>query len=96
MPCYTNQTATVDFGKNTDVVLLDAALEYLGISRYSCNFNRETGLLTLRGVSTDLATIKRAYSEQVVEQTAKRNGWSLTWTVNANGNKQAEVSRANR
>lgn len=96
MPCYTNQTATVQFGKNTDTVLLDAALTQIGIRPYSANFNRETGTLTLRGVTADVETIKRAYSEQVIEQTAKRNGWQLQWTVNASGNRQAEVIRASR
>lgn len=93
MPCYTNQTATVLFGKNTDPELLKLAMQSLSLDY---TFDRATGQLTYNTRWAEIGEIKRAYSEQVLIQTAKRNGWALTWTVNANGNKQAEVSRASR
>ena len=59
-------------------------------------FDRATGELTFNSRWAEIGEIKRAYSEQVVTQTAQRNGWSLKWTVNASGNRQAEVLRASR
>lgn len=95
MPCYTNQVATVRFGKNTDAELLRIALQSQGISAQNYTFNRETGeLTTFRAVN--LSQLKQAYSEQVIIQTAKRNGWELQWSVNKSGNRQAEVIRATR
>lgn len=96
MPCYTNQVATVEFGKNTDAELLRQALYSLGITADNYIFNRETGRLTYRENLADLGTIKRAYSEQVVTATAKRNGWALQWSVNASGNRVAQVERLSR
>jgi len=94
MPCYTNQVATVELGTKTDAELLRAALESIGVRGYS--FDRATGRLTMRGVEAPIEMVKRAYSEAVVTQTAKRNGWQLNWTVNASGNRQAEVLRVIR
>jgi hypothetical protein len=95
MPCYTNQTATVQFGKNTDAELLRLALASQGLTADNYIFNRESGeLTTFRAVN--LSALKQAYSEQVITQTAKRNGWQLQWTVNASGNRQAEVLRVSR
>lgn len=97
MPCYTQSSATVQFGKNTDTEILRLALASLGISSASYAFNSATGeLTTFRASKYDLAAIKRAYSEQVVIATAKKNGWQLQWSTNANGNRQAEVIRATR
>ena len=93
MPCYTNQTATVLFGKNTDPELLQMAMQSLSIDY---TFDRATGQLTYNTRWAEISEIKRAYSEQVITQTAKRNGWSLAWSVNASGNRQAEVQRASR
>lgn len=93
MPCYTNQTATVQFGKNTDPDLLKQAMQSLSLDY---TFDRATGQLTFNTRWAEIGEIKRAYSEQVITQTAKRNGWSLSWSVNASGNRQAEVQRASR
>ena len=93
MPCYTNQTATVLFGKNTDPELLKLAMRELALDY---TFDRATGELTFNSRWAEIGEVKRAYSEQVVTQTAQRNGWSLKWTVNASGNRQAEVLRASR
>ena len=95
MPCYTNQTATVQFGKNTDAELLRLALLAQGLTADNYTFDRVTGeLTTFRAVN--LSALKQAYSEQVITQTAQRNGWELQWTVNKSGNRQAEVIRASR
>lgn len=97
MPCYTNQTATVELGKNTDAELLRLALASLGVSASNYVFDSKTGkLTTFRAISGDLAAVKRAYSEQVVEKTAKQNGWKLEWSVNASGNRVAQVERISR
>jgi len=96
MPCYTVSTATVQFGKNTDAELLRLALRSLGLSADNYVFNRETGALTYRSYVGDLATIKRAYSEQVVNASAKKNGWSVNWKTNAAGNRVADVERVSR
>ena len=96
MPCYTNQVATVEFGKNTDAELLRLAMNSLGVFAESYIFDRTSGRLTFNENQTDIASIKRAYSEQVITQTAKRNGWQLQWTVNASGNKTAQVLRVSR
>lgn len=107
MPCYTNQVSTVEFGKNTDLALMEKAMLAIGETIYSRGVNQldafavrfKDGRLEYDANKfslADVANLKRAYSEQVLIQTAKRNGWALTWTVNVNGNKQAEVSRASR
>lgn len=95
MPCYTNQVATVQFGKNTDAELLRQALYVQGLSADNYTFNRATGeLTTFRAI--DLGAVKRSYSEQVLEQTAKRNGWRLTWETNKAGNRVAVTERLSR
>jgi hypothetical protein len=96
MPCYTVSTATVQFGKNTDAELLRLALGSLGLFADNYVFNRETGELTYRTYAGDLATVKRAYSEQVVNATAKKNGWKVEWKTNQNGNRIAQVERISR
>lgn len=107
MPCYTVQTATVQFGKNTDLALMAEALKSLGYGMvkvqndrvyfYGGTFDKASGNLTWEGyVTVDVPAVKRAYSEAVICQTAKRNGWQLTWSTNASGNRQAEVIRASR
>lgn len=107
MPCYTNQTATVQFGKNTDLELFAGAMRSLGYGMvkvqndrvyfYGGTFDKASGNLTWEGyVTVDVTKVKQAYSEQVITQTAKRNGWELQWTVNKSGNRQAEVLRVSR
>jgi len=113
MPCYTVSTATVQFGKNTDVSLLRDALAQIGVDvslygkvitdgeistlGYGIRFNRNSGVLTIRGNdAVDVAAIKRAYSEQVVNATAKKNGWRVNWETNSAGNRVAQVERISR
>jgi hypothetical protein len=97
MPCYTVQTATVQFGKNTDPELLRKALFSAGIFEYNYAFDRATGELTLNTRDeSKIGQVKRLYSEQVLEHTAKRNGWRLTWSTNAAGNRVAETERLSR
>jgi hypothetical protein len=113
MPCYTVSKATVQFGKNTDVNLLQAALAQIGIDvslypaivqsgdesilGYGIRFNRVSGVLTIRGNDAiDVAQVKRAYSEQVVNATAKKNGWAISWQTNSAGNRVAQVERISR
>lgn len=99
MPCYTVSTATVLFGKNTDRELLALAADSLGV-RIS-TFDSASGTVTIsgsfRGSETEtMAALKRAYSVEVVKQTAKRNGWSLNWSQDAAGNPVANVERISR
>lgn len=99
MPCYTVNTASVQFGKNTDKTLLAAAIKQAGISEYSYTFDHATGKLTLRGsaaLESNFGLVKRMYSEQVVNATAKKNGWQVQWSENAAGNRVAQVERVSR
>lgn len=98
MPCYTVSTATVAFGKNTDPNLLDNAVRLQGMMLgYSVTFNKATGEITYRENSgLDLARLKRDYSEQVVNATAKKNGWRVQWETNKAGNRVAQVERISR
>jgi hypothetical protein len=97
MPCYTVQTATVLFGKNTEPELLRKALFGAGIGSNDYTFDRSTGALTLpTRDQSKIGQVKRLYSEQVLELTAKRNGWKLTWSTNAAGNRVAETERLSR
>src|ERR1700690_11746 len=107
MPCYTNQVSTVEFGKNSDLALMEKAMLAIGESIYSRGPNQLDGFAVRfkdgrleydanKFSLADVANLKRAYSEQVLEQTAKRNGWNLQWSVNASGNRQATVERLSR
>jgi energy-converting hydrogenase Eha subunit G len=102
MPCYTVSRATVQFGKNTDLELLREAFRTLGISvqvsgnlltGYGLSFDRTSGILNYRESAFDLSSLKRNYSEKVVEKTAAKNGWKVSWTVNESGNREASVLR---
>lgn len=107
MPCYTQNTATVEFGKNTDLALFEEAAKVLGESVYSRADNRldyvtfrlDNGKLVYdpaRFTVEKLSQLKRAYSEQVVNATAKKNGWTVSWQVNTVGNRVATVERISR
>lgn len=91
MPCDSIQTTTVEFGKNTDTVLLaDAmkALNYTGV-----RLNEKTGSINADWISFDapsgvLSTrlsnpeqrandLKREYSKQVVVAQAQKFGWKV-------------------
>ena len=98
MPCYTVSTATVQFNKNTDRSLLELAAQSIGTRILS--FDSATGIVKLRVTSgmeewTHME-LKRAYSEQVVNATAKKNGWRVEWQTNSAGNRVAQVERVSR
>ena len=107
MPCYTQNTASIEFGKNTNVGMFKEAAKVLGEHLYSesatrldyFSFRLDNGQLVydpVRFTPDKLAQLKRAYSEQILIATAKRNGWQVSWTTNKSGNRQAEVIRASR
>lgn len=97
MPCYTVSTATVELGKNTDTTLLELAMRQLGVYVSSYVFDSSTGKLTIPDrFGIDLATVKRAYSEQVILATAKKNGWQVSWQTSSAGNRVAQVERISR
>lgn len=85
MPCDRIQRTDVDLGK-VDPTLLAAALNALHLNAvhqgeriYFRNGSYQNGTLTLQGVNVDerTATIKQAYSGQVVRSTAKKYGWQV-------------------
>lgn len=106
MPCNTIVRSKVEFlATSTDLDLLKAGLEALGhsvakyentltFSKYGRrgSFNKVTGELVLDR-AWDGEKIKRAYSEQVVNSTARKNGWQVEWKTNAAGNREAKVLR---
>lgn len=107
MPCYTNQTATVEFGKNTDLDLLAKAFELTGeriygrtatsIDCFAVRFkNGKLEYAVNDYTQEQISRLKRQYSELVIEKTAQKNGWQLQWTVNAAGNRVAQVERQSR
>lgn len=107
MPCDTIQTSQVEFlAKSTDASLLEAGLRALGytvetygaITRFSrygrtATYEHMTGKLTMPE-EWDSNAVKRAYSEQVVNTTAKKNGWKVEWSTNKEtGQREATVER---
>lgn len=106
MPCDTIQLSRVEFlAKSTDVSLLIAALKAQGYDVSSYNtiitfykdgrngrYDSSTGELQLPQ-EWNGSTIKQGYSEQVVTSQAKRQGWQLEWTTNAQGNREAKVQK---
>lgn len=107
MPCYTTNTATVEFGARTDLALFELAAQVTGESVYSRGANRidymtfrlDNGKLTYdpaRFSQEKLGELKRAYSEQVIIATAKKNGWQVNWETNKAGNRVAQVERISR
>lgn len=107
MPCNTIQRSKVEFlATSTDLSLLAEAFRSLGY-RYvnvqrslvtfrtfegAGSFEKNTGKLTLPE-SCDVDTIKRAYSEQVVQSQARKHGWKIAWSTNAQGRREATVQR---
>lgn len=81
MPCYQQRTMSIDLGK-LDPVLLGEAMDDLGYNKYFYTYDAAAGRISLEGSAADLSIdeIKRAYSAQVVKQTAKRFGWKITQT----------------
>lgn len=107
MPCNTIQRSKVEFlAASTDISLLAEALRslgYSGIARQddslifrtpqgAGNYNRATGKLVLPQ-SCEVNTIKRAYSERVVQSQAVRRGWKIAWRTSAQGSREAIVQR---
>jgi hypothetical protein len=107
VPCNTIQRSKVEFlAKSTDIRLLTEALRGLGYTdiaqvrellffrtaQGAGNFNTSTGKLVLP-TSLDVNTIKRAYSEQLVQSQAVKHGWKIAWSTNLQGRRQAIVQR---
>lgn len=73
----------------------------LSFSNYSVSgtYTKATGSLqtTVRGYGStaglDVNEVKRGYSEQVVNQQAKKFGWKVEWTTNKAGRKEAIVQK---
>jgi len=92
MPCWTIKKTTVDVGK-MEIKTLAAGLKAAGFD-VNDDMNRllfsrsgstwyhtyKDGVLTLQGQNVEgiTAEVKRAYSAQVVRQTAERFGWKLS------------------
>jgi len=87
MPCNTRQTSVIQWNANTDVVLLQLALQAEGFSavkvedglRFEAGYTRgwfRDGTMRIEGV-IDENSLKRAYSAQVVKSAAKRFGWAV-------------------
>jgi hypothetical protein len=74
MPCNTRQQTQVALEK-ADRVLLDAAMLSLGVRPEQYTYNGAT--VIVRGRALESNAIKVAYSQQVVQVTAKRYGWQL-------------------
>jgi hypothetical protein len=105
MPCWTRVESQVEFlATSTDTGLLHAALTELGYTvtqledglrfrRYgrTGSYTKATG--RLEGQDLDTAEVKRGYSEQAVGRAAQKNGWRVSWSTNAAGNRQAQVLR---
>lgn len=107
MPCNTIVRSKVEFlATSTDKNLLASALNALGLTatvheggvtfeggyRRSGSYDSATGKLTAwQGLDTE--AVKRGYSEAVVNATAKKNGWQVSWSTNAAGNREASVLR---
>lgn len=108
MPCWTIEESKVEFlEKSTDMKLLKKALEAIGYrvqatestltfikNGLTGTYFKQTGEMRMP-LSWKIETIKRAYSEQVVEDTAEQMGWQLDWETNLEGNREATVQRRN-
>ena len=105
MPCDQIRVVSVEFSAATDAIILTAALQALGYSvqmsaravtfqRYGRAqvFDLKTKRLTV-DQSVDVAEVKRAYSEEVVNAQARKFGWQVNWQTNAAGNREAAVQR---
>jgi hypothetical protein len=84
MPCFTIQTSTVELGK-VQADLLHAALAGLGLNpltlptgiRFAGGFyDKATGKMTGTNLPA-VNEVKRAYSAQVVQASAKKFGWQI-------------------
>lgn len=86
MPCDSISTISIDLGK-VDPGLIQLALREMGLSNITQTgtrvyFGRGEYIDTATGQSQlaagrEVAEIKRAYSAQVVQATAKRFGWQI-------------------
>lgn len=93
MPCYSRINSTVEFGPDTDAVLLAKAMEGLGYKVYrqgkALGFTKNDGTsgqfvngrLTVNSdAEIDQNQFKRAYSAEVVKAAAQRFGWNAKQT----------------
>jgi hypothetical protein len=107
VPCNTIQRSQIAFlPTTTNTDLLIEALRSIGFTsitlqgellsfrmdRGSGSYHKATGRLTLPA-TCDVNTIKRAYSVQIVQSQAVKNGWKIAWSTNAQDHKQAIVQR---
>jgi hypothetical protein len=104
MPCWEIIESSVEFLPNTtDVTLLKPALESLGLEvkvyagglnlrkgSWAGYYESKTGKLELPA-SLNINEVKRQYSKHVVIATARKQGWSLSWSTNDQGNEAARV-----
>lgn len=107
MPCDSIERTKVEFlAKSTDAKLLAKGLRAHGYAvtensqglniskrgKYG-SYNQKTGALDIPQ-SWDSQEFKRAYSEQVVTQTAAEHGWEIEWKTNDAGNLEATVEKS--
>jgi len=106
MPCNTIQQSKVEFlAASTDLDLLAEALRSkgFGVSKtftglvydngyFRGFYNAGKGRIELPASMT-VDEIKQAYSRQVIESQARKFGWQLQWSVNAEGRELATVRR---
>lgn len=58
-------------------------------------YDSATGKLQATGrAELDITEVKRAYAKQIVLQTAKEEGWQVSWSINSDGNEVASVEKA--
>jgi hypothetical protein len=58
----------------------------------SGSYDSKTGRLELSN-GWDINEIKRGYSEQIIENQARKFGWQLQWSTNKVGHREATVLR---
>jgi len=109
MPCDSIQTSTLVWSAQTDPALLRKALEAEGFQvrdhgdriffdkhYVQGTFFKATGQMVHTGrysEEMDEASLKRAYSKEVVESQARKFGWKIQWKTNGAGQPEATVQR---
>lgn len=109
MPCDTIQLSQVEFlEKSTDLKLLAEALRAMGFtvienddnlqfSKYGCTgtYEKATGRFQSRGYEkVDTNEVKQQYGKASVNLKAKKFGWQISWSRNAQtGNEEFEVKK---
>ena len=91
MPCDMVVTTQTHFlPESTDRDLLDKALSTLGVQAWEYNFDSKTGRLVLPR-RVDVNQVKRQYAKEVVNRTAQKKGWRISWKQNDQGLDEATV-----